>query len=337
MNNSADEPRSLLRRLLKKADGLEAPSVMPVLDVPLVAPTPEPTSTPVVAAPTSTKTPTGPLSPVAPIVTPPPNDAEVAPPPPPPKRLGTSPIRPPVPQNSLPTNDAQPIIPKPRSTQTVDAIPQINTVEERLQAEAALEKLREKTALVAAEFAEGKLNRAQFVAMYAHYNEKRTIIEKLLARDPGTSAWQSVAKPGHTTFLRAHFEARVLSYAIYEQSRNAGHLITSQGLPLVSEDLSAKIIAAITILKRSHSKLNAQRKEIGDGHWAVFVPGLFTTAIVVFSLEPSSRQSTLIQDLHRDFERANRRTLERNIFEPEQLVFPHRALFEKSTNKLNNP
>jgi hypothetical protein len=59
------------------------------------------------------------------------------------------------------------------------------------------------------------------------------------------------------------------------------------------------------------------------------VPGRHT-AIALFSLEPSAQQFTRLQDLHRDFERANRVALERGIRLPDQLVFPHRALFEKS-------
>jgi len=322
VDKPADEPRSLLRRLLKRADGLDSTTAAESVSAEIPP-----------AAPSSLISPPNiePTEPVSPVITPPPKADAV-----PRKRPNTSPIRPPAPESPINTEPSQPIAPRPRSTQTMDNVQQISTVEERLQAEAALESLREKTAVVAAEFADGKLNRAQFVAMYSHYNEKRTIIEKLLARDPGTSAWQSVAKPGHTTFLRAHFEARVLSYAIYQQAQHPGQLITSQGTPTVPAELSNKITAAITILQRTHKSLSAQRKETGNGNWAVFVPGVYTTAIIVFSLEPSARQTTLVQDLHRDFERANRRALERNIFEPDQLVFPHRALFGKSTNKLSS-
>jgi hypothetical protein len=204
----------------------------------------------------------------------------------------------------------------------------ISGIEDRLEAESALERIRQKTASAAAEFAEGKLNRAQFVALYAHYNERRTIIERLLTRDPGTSAWQSVAQPGHTKFLRSHFEARVLSYAIFDQSRRVGQMVSSMGTPLLPEDFAKKIVTAIAILRRNRSKLNTHRKQVDNGHWAVFVPGAHTAAIIVFSLEPSARQVTLVQDIHRDFERANKSQLERGHYQADQLVFPHRALFE---------
>lgn len=238
----------------------------------------------------------------------------------------TSPVRPVAPEAlekpTLRPHPPQPILPHTRETTSA-----IGSVEERLEAETALEKLRQKTAAVAAEFAAGRLNRAQFVAMYAHYNEKRVIIERLLARDPGTQAWQSVARSGHTGFLKEHYEARVLSYGVYDLVTSS--LINSQGVPLLPADMTSKILMAIRIVMRNHERLNAQRKRLENGQWAVFIPGKYTVGVVVFSIEPSVRQITLVDDLHRDFERANRHALERSVRNADELVFPYRALFEK--------
>lgn len=298
-----DEPRTLLRKLLKRAEALSAATNG---SDPLPLFTSSAASTfPAAAAPTNA-----------------------------PDAVLVSPVRP-IPPPSEPTPPTEPIPPNPRVTQVVDLAtlpPTITTLEDRLKAETALEQLREKTAAVAAEFSQGKINRAQFLALYAHYNEKREIIEKLLARDPDTNAWQSVAKPGNTTFLRAHFEARVLSYTIYEQKPpNTGQVLTTQGKPPPDPELAGKIIKAIGMVVSANKPLQAQRKEIDNGRWLIFAPGEFTTAMGVFSLEPSNRQLTLIQDIHRDFEKANRPTLARGIRALDQLVFPHRALFNKGS------
>jgi len=237
--------------------------------------------------------------------------------------VGTSPVRPNPPESNAPP---EPILPNVRSTQSASAAP--SSLEDRLRAELALEKLRQKTARVAAEFANGKINRAQFVALYAHYNEKRIIIERLLERDPNTQAWQSVASDGQTTFLRQHYASRVLSYAIYFHDK-LQPLIT-QGQPSLPEDITFKILTAIRLVRRSQRTLSAQRKQIDESHWAVFIPAEFTTAIAMFWLEPSARQVILVQDLHHDFERANHALLVRGIQDSEQYVFPHRALFEEA-------
>lgn len=280
MSQSAESPKSLLRRLLRR------PEDPPQTSEPAAASEPEPARS---------------------------------------SSVGTSPIRPDPPESSAPP---EPMLPNVRSTQTASAAQSPASLEDRLRAELALEKLRQKTARVAAEFANGKINRAQFVALYAHYNEKRIIIERLLERDPNTQAWQSVASDGQTTFLRQHYASRVLSYAIYFHDK-LQPLIT-QGQPSLPEDITFKILTAIRLVRRSQRTLSAQRKQIDESHWAVFIPAEFTTAIAMFWLEPSARQVLLVQDLHHDFERANHALLVRGIQDSEQYVFPHRALFEEA-------
>jgi hypothetical protein len=80
---------------------------------------------------------------------------------------------------------------------------QITGVEERLQAKRP-EQLRQKR-WIANEFAEGKLNRAQFTAVSSIVNDASSSSDA--GNDPAL-AWQR--PPGHTSFLRQHFEARVL-------------------------------------------------------------------------------------------------------------------------------
>jgi hypothetical protein len=80
---------------------------------------------------------------------------------------------------------------------------------------ATLESLRGKMEGVAHDYASGKINRAQFNAIYGRYDEQRKIIERLLERDPESEAWQQVANSGHTAFLLSHFQSRPLYYIIY--------------------------------------------------------------------------------------------------------------------------
>ncbi|PJF35500.1 MAG: hypothetical protein CUN49_10235 [Candidatus Thermofonsia Clade 1 bacterium] len=279
MSQSAEGPKSLLRRLLRRPDDL------PQSSEPAAAPESEPIKPPAVSA---------------------------------------SPVRPSPPEENI--VPAEPILPNVRSTQSAPTTHSVGNLEERLRAELALEKLRQKTARVAAEFASGKINRAQFVALYAHYNEKRIIIERLLERNPDTQAWQSVASDGQTTFLRQHYASRMLSYAIY--FHDAMQPLVAQGQPQLPEDMTFKILTAIRLVRRTQRTLSAQRKQVDESHWAVFIPAEFTTAIAMFLLEPSTRQVLLVQDLHRDFEHANHKLLVRNIRAADQYVFPHRALFE---------
>lgn len=292
LNKRGDEPRSLLRRLLKKADELASRNSNSHSDI-AEKESPGRTAR---------------------------NNAKDA-----------SPVRPAPPE---PVTAPPPIAPQPRGQQVVAApVAQAPGVEERLQAEEALEELREKTAHIANEFAAGKLNRAQFTAMYAHFNEKRVIIERLLARNPDTQAWQQVAKGGQTSFLRQHFEARVLSYTIFDNGSTDPQAPISYGGPTpLPPELAKQVMTAVAVLLKTRTTdkpLRALQKQIDNGRWIAIIPGTFTSAIALFSLEPSTQQFNRVVDMHRDFERANRAALERGTRQPDQLVFPHRALFEK--------
>jgi hypothetical protein len=211
-------------------------------------------------------------------------------------------------------------------------------VEQLMKAEDALEKLRQKTAQLATEFAAGKLNRAQFAAMYARYNEMRRIIEQMLSNNPQTQAWRRVTESsaGHTAFLRSYYEALVLAYAVYTYDKD--HYILSQSNPhhespgtlIVPHDVVAQVLAALKLVRHTTGLPQPSGKPIEQARWLVVVPGNFTVTFVMFSLEPSAHQLDMLTDLQRDFERANHLLFERGIFAAEQLVFPQRSLFKRA-------
>ena len=158
----------------------------------------------------------------------------------------------------------------------------------------------------------------------------RIIIEQLLRRDPDTQAWQQVARSGHTTFLRQNFEARVLAFGVYDQGKFDPFI--SQGTMPLPREATQPILTALYVIQKTRKELSPISRKATDGHWLVIVPAVYTTALALFSLEPAAQQVLLVRDLHYDFERANRRVLERGVRQPDQLVFPHRALFEQHTD-----
>ncbi|MFP4323760.1 MAG: hypothetical protein ACLFTK_15000 [Anaerolineales bacterium] len=232
-----------------------------------------------------------------------------------------SPIRPHHPQSSGYVGET----PKPSKPQPPSAAdPDTRTPQTPEKVELALDNLRQKMAGVAQEYAEGKINQAQFNAIYRRYSEQRDITERLLERNPDSNAWQSVVAPGHTGFLRQHFAARYLSYAIYRL--DDATLITLQGrvrLPM------AQIRPVIIQIRQIHSQghqLGAAWRQLRDESWVFVVPGYYTVAVVIFSLEPATLQRKVVEDAHKDFEQANRRLLERGAYTPDALVYPHRAI-----------
>lgn len=192
--------------------------------------------------------------------------------------------------------------------------------------EEALARLREKMVQVATEFAEGKINQAQFQAIYSRYQEQRIITEQLLARDPTTDAWQSVLTEGHTTFLRHQYEARVLGYTLCDHQ--SGQTIVTHGHFDLPPDLLTPMLSSFYSATTEAFGSGMRSTVIEDGRWVVLVPGRYTTAIVIFSLQPSERQLRLVSDLHQDFEHANQPTLVSGDVIPDRLVYPQRFLLQ---------
>lgn len=189
-----------------------------------------------------------------------------------------------------------------------------------------LDHIRQKMESVAAEFSQGKINRAQFDAIYGHYNEQRTIIERLVKRNPENDTWKQVARPGRTTFLRSHFEAQALYYVIFRHNERK---------PLSSAGQQPKniITPVVTILKQLWSvnpmpPAGLGRKALDDGMWMVLAFGANAATIVIYSMQPSAQQLSVVKDTHSDFERANRLTLQRSLG-PEMMVFPQRGLIRE--------
>jgi len=193
-------------------------------------------------------------------------------------------------------------------------------------AAAAIAALRQKMGEVAQEYAEGKINEATFNAVYRRYSEQREITERMLERNPNSEAWQSVVQPGHTAFLRDYYAAKIISYALYRLKD--GHQITLQGkvqLPLAQ---LMPIFARVNDIIQKGHKLGPAWRQLKDQSWVLMMPGQYSASVVIFSLEPAVVQRKMVEEAHRDFERANERALVRGELDPQSLVFPHRALLE---------
>jgi hypothetical protein len=189
----------------------------------------------------------------------------------------------------------------------------------------ALVSIRQKMERLADEFAQGRLNRAQFNAVYRRYSEQRAIIERLLERDPQSDAWRQVVAPrGQTGFLRAQYQAQTEWFAVYAQGGT--RLFYSGTDPRVIASLDGTLGRVWEMPQRPAHGLG--RLVLPNGSWMLIATGEYAATAVSFSQEPAVAQARLVRDLHADFERANRESLARRWYEADRMVFPQRALVE---------
>ncbi len=229
-----------------------------------------------------------------------------------PNDVRRSPVRPPQPEQ--PQSAVEPTEPQPDET----------FPENPLDPKAAMNALRRKMELIADEFAQGKVNRAQFNALYKRYSEQRTIIERLIERNPTSDAWrQVIGVRGQTGFLRHHFAAQPQYFLVYRNDQLQPLLIGGKQKPYEAAILP--VIKYVWSLP-NRPKLGLGRKPIGDTNWLILAVGDHATTAVMFANEPSISQAQLVRDLHADFERANQAALARGWLVPERMVFPQRAL-----------
>lgn len=174
------------------------------------------------------------------------------------------------------------------------------------------------------EYAHGKLNAAQFNALYKHYTDKRALIQRLIERNPQGDVWRTVAEKGHTAVLRDQFGARPLYYVVFR--RGERYPLLAQGK--VSYKAAQRIYSLLQVLWAMENwRKGLAQKAIGDGAWLLLAIGEESFTLALYFLQPSTWQVNTLRELHDDFERANRVSLVRGL-PPEKMVFPQRALLE---------
>jgi hypothetical protein len=184
-------------------------------------------------------------------------------------------------------------------------------------------RVRSKLAALVEDFAQGRVNRAQFEVLYAHYQKERDAVEKLIASQPSSDAWRMAMTEGQSVMIRRRLGSRVLGYAVYADEDPTPLRVYGEFAELDAKQL-ASLLDYLDEKKSLITVTNFDQKAT----CLCIVPGELATLFVLFSTEPARIQIQLLQDLHQHFERANYRVLARSFYKPGDLVFPFAAAFE---------
>lgn len=174
------------------------------------------------------------------------------------------------------------------------------------EAQAFIESLRQKMAALAEDFALGRINRQQFESVYVHYREQRQMVESLLT-SMTSSTWRKAVAEGETAVLLRRSTAKVLSYALYDNDSSL--LLASHGSFKIDPAVVVPMLSAYRSAAQEAFGAGIRDSEIEGGRWLTFLPGRYTTLIVLFSIQPAREQLEMLEDLHRDFETANAEAL----------------------------
>lgn len=200
----------------------------------------------------------------------------------------------------------------------------------------AIRRLEEKIQNVTHEYVDGKINQAQFQAIYSRYFSQKVAIARILAANPQSESWQKAAASGATGYLREANAAYPLGIMLVD-IRDGG-MLESFGRFDLKSDLLLPLLTSLTADSDAASEIGVSPADksgvkstaIEGGRWITLAPGQYSASLVLFSREPSSDQIRDMIALHRLFETANRTAFEAGSPSPAQLVYPQKALFEES-------
>lgn len=208
----------------------------------------------------------------------------------------------------------------PTSATSTPPEPGLASVNSQEQAQAYLERMRNKISALAERFASGNLNRAQFQELYEYYQKEMQAVESYVALDRNSDDWKKAVNEGQSILIRRRNKAMILGFSIYENA--SGMPIKSGGQFALDPALFVPMLSAYRSAAEEIFGAQLRSTQIEGGQWLCFVPAKVTTTLAIFNLEPSGMQLKKLEELQQLFENANAGRLTQSPIDPDSLVCP---------------
>lgn len=202
--------------------------------------------------------------------------------------------------------------------------------QQKAEGEAFIEQVQLKMRKIVDEFSRGEISREQFHEIYERYQTQIIMATQLIAEADMTALAASNLSPGETIAIRKRLTAKARAVMIFYH--NTGTLLETLGdfdVPATSINKLSSVLNEIFGRAQSGEMVES-RTERFEPDWLLFVPGKYTTAVMLFSHEPAAQQRTIIERMHRDFEIANINALQGGNANPDKLVYPFLLFVRRS-------
>jgi len=193
------------------------------------------------------------------------------------------------------------------------------------QAQALITQIQAKQRKLADEFAAGEINREQFYKIYEHYQHQLNLASAMLA-EADLPQMQTMSA-GETIAIRKKLTPMATAAAVY--LHESGEILERIGDFNISLETLKSTLSGIIQQVKDTLEAEAQTMAVG-ADWVLFMPGRYSTAIMVFSHEPVMRQIAIVENMHRDFETANYAALASGQTHAAKLVFPFMTFVRRS-------
>jgi len=213
------------------------------------------------------------------------------------------PVRSPVTASMAPASTAAPTVPAKRMTDF----------------QRKLAELDKKVMRLEDDFQRGQINASQYQAIKRHYLEMREVAQRLKAKNPESQRWRAVLQEGRTSFLKQLNEAVCLGVGIYDIRSRQRVYIYGNIHPAMEESMARASSIGKTDIESP--KWRMFKTQAMDGSTLVMIPGKYSLSLANFSQDPPDWQVRALREVHRNFEGANKASLDRG--ERRNLVFPN--------------
>jgi hypothetical protein len=181
------------------------------------------------------------------------------------------------------------------------------------------------------EFADGKLSREQFHAIYEHYSSQLTMAEQALRSDDSGSV---KLKGGETIGIRQAYTAKAIGLVIYHNK--SGVLLDTLGeFDIPSANISP-VLNDFSQMMQANELIDRRVEQVSPNQWLLFAAGKYTTVVTQFHNEPSYHQSREIERLHHDFEVANEAFLSSGRGDASKLAYPFLVFVQQKITRGRN-
>jgi hypothetical protein len=190
-------------------------------------------------------------------------------------------------------------------------------------------KILDKVDRLLSEFAEGKVSREQFHAIYEHYSNQLQMIDQLDSSEPEIPGQDAT---GATIAIRQAHMGKALGLMIYHNKR--GTYVDTLGEFDVPPSALSPTLNNFTALMETGQLIDRRVIKLGDNRWLLFAAGRFTTVISLFLHEPAAVQIREVERMHHDFELANETVLKgASVIDNTTLAYPFVVMLQKKLRK----
>lgn len=190
-------------------------------------------------------------------------------------------------------------------------------------------KILDKVDRLLSEFAEGKVSREQFHAIYEHYSNQLEMVDQLDSPEAVATTGEGI---GATIAIRTAHMGKALGLMIYHNKR--GTFVDTLGEFDISPSTLSPTLNNFTSMMETGQLIDRRIIKQPDNRWLMFAAGRFTTVVSLFHHEPSAIQVREVERMHHDFELANESALKgSSVIDNNALAYPFVVMLQKKLKK----